>query len=91
MKELVKVLQINKWNGVEIEQHNGKFSLILKTEGKGPKAGQWFTVWCQLSNGFKTFAEKASPMKIPLGDTKLDAAANLDQLVRMLREMKEEI
>lgn len=82
------VLKTNKWNGVEIEEYNGKFSLVLKSPGKGAKEGQWFPQWCLMSTGFKEYSEKPSPVKIPLGDNWLDAAANLDQLVRMMKEMK---
>jgi len=78
------MIKIDKYNGIELEEYNGKHFLNLM--GIGKKSEKWFKKWAfeaYQENDKLVPGDKARPIKIPLGDR--------NQAVEVLRKLLEEI
>jgi len=76
------MIKTTKWDAVDIETYNGKYSLVLGWEGRD---GKFNAKWAEFEMG-KDKIKKKMPVKIPLGDSKEEAAAVLKTLFLEMSE-----
>lgn len=77
-------IEIDHYNGIDIEEYNGVYGLISMYKGGGEEMSVWYKRWCfpsKWKNGRAVPDEKSKPVAVRIGHGQKETLETLKQIV----------